>query len=107
MDDDSVILLLEDYKLDCTIPEYTLRNRKRVEECSLSRWAADELEIYILSHVDLVPIDACMKFIRQMSYYRRRYPKSQRKCDAAIDVANDILDILMCSGGYYYKGGSL
>lgn len=45
MDDDSVILLLEDYKLDCTIPEYTLRNRKRVEECSLSCWAAEELKI--------------------------------------------------------------
>lgn len=103
MDEYDLLLLLSDYKLDNTSPEYTPRNRKRFEEHSRFCWAVDELKNYILSHTDIEPIDACMKFIRQMSYYRRRYPKSRQACDTAIEVANDIMDILMCAKEVHYE----
>lgn len=99
MDDDSVLLLLADYKLDLTLPEDHRGSRKRFEELSIARWAVDELKIYILSHTDMEPIDACMRFIRQMSYYAGRYhsPKSRAMCNAAIETAEDIADIIMNS----------
>lgn len=98
-----ILLLLADYKMDFTAPSYIFRNRAQIEECSVHCWAVDELENYILSHVDVEPIDACMMFIRQMSYYRRRYPKWRAMCDAAIEVAEDIADILMNEKGLHYE----
>lgn len=100
---DDILLLLEDYKMDYTVPSYAPHNRKRLEECSDYKWAVDELKIYILSHVDVEPVDACMKFIRQMSYYRRRYSKNRAMLDAAIEVAEDILDILLNEKGLHYE----
>ena len=90
-----IALLLADYKMDFTIPSCEHRSRKRIEERSTYCWAVDELEIYILSHVDVEPIDACIMFIRQMSYYRRRYPKWRAMCDTAMEVADDIVSILL------------
>lgn len=98
-----VLLLLDDYKMDYTVPSYGPHNRKRFEECSDHKWAVDELKIYILSHVDVEPVDACMRFIRQMSYYRRRYSKNRAMLDAAIEVAEDILDILLDEKGLHYE----
>lgn len=103
MDECDLYLLLSDYKLDNTIPKYVPRNKKRIEEHSRFCWAVDELGIYIFSHTDIEPVDACMKFIRQMSYYRWRYPKMRQSCDTAIEVAYDIMDILMCAKEVYYE----
>lgn len=95
--DDDIWLLLADYKLDLTLPDNY--KSKVFVEVSIRRWAVDELEIYILSHTDMEPIDACMRFIRQMSYYGRRYhsPRSRAMCNAAIETAEDIADIIMAS----------
>lgn len=97
MEDNDILLLLADYKLDLTPP--TDYRSKRFEEFSVQRWAVDELKIYILSHTDMEPIDVCMRFIRQMSYYAGRYrsPKSRAMCSAAIKTAEDIADIIMNS----------
>lgn len=100
--DDNILLLFADYKMDFTTPLYIRRNRKQFEACSVYCWAVDELENYILSHVDVEPVDACMMFIRQMSYYRR-YLKGRAMCDAAIEVAEDIADILMNEKGLHYE----
>lgn len=97
------MLLLADYKMDFTVPSYVRLNRACLEACSMRCWAVDELENYILSHVDVEPIDACMMFIRQMSYYRRRYPKGRAMCDAAVEVAEDIADILVNGKGLHYE----
>lgn len=98
-----IVWALAEYKMDLTAPPYSHRSRKRFEERSAYRWAVDELEIYILSHIDVEPIDACMMFIRQMSYYRRRYHKRRAMCDAAIEVAENIADILMNEKGLCYE----
>lgn len=98
-----IVLLLADYKLDFAEALYASRNREQLEKHSTYCWAVDELENYILSHVDVEPIDACMMFIRQMAYYRRRYPKWRAMCDAAIEVADDIADILMNEKGLHYE----
>lgn len=101
--EDDILLLLADYKMDFIAPSYIFRNRKQLEKCSTYCWAVDELENYILSHVDVEPIDACMMFIRQMSYYRRRYLGGRAMCDAAIEVAEDIADILTNEKGLHYE----
>lgn len=98
-----ILLLLADYKMDFVAPSYIFRNQERLEKCSMYCWAVDELKNYILSHVDAEPVDACMMFIRQMSYYRRRYSKGRAMCDAAIEVADDIADILMNEKGLHYE----
>lgn len=100
---DDILFLLEDYKMDCTVPSYNPRNRKRLEACSTFKWAVDELKIYILAHVGIEPVDACMMFIRQMSYYRRRYCKNRAMLDMAIEVTEDILDILLNEKGLHYE----
>lgn len=86
---------LHEYKLDLMVPAYSKASQKRFEERSTYRWAVDELENYVLSHINEEPIDACMMFIRQMSYYRRRYPKWRAMCGAAMEVADEMIDILM------------
>lgn len=101
--EDDILLLLADYKMDFIAPSYIFRNREHLERCSTYCWAVDELENYILSHVNVEPIDACMMFIRQMSYYRRRYLGGRAMCDAAIEVAEDIADILANEKGLHYE----
>lgn len=100
---EDILLLLADYKMDYTVPSYSPRNRKQFEECSNHKWAVDELEIYIISHIGVDPVDACVMFIRQMSYYRRRYGKNRAELSAAIEVAEDVLDILLSEGGLHYE----
>lgn len=96
---DTCLWALHEYKMDLTVPAYSKGSQKRFEERSTYRWAVNELEIYILSHINEEPIDACMMFIRQMSYYRRRYPKRRAMCDAALEVADEIVSILMVENG--------
>ncbi len=103
-DIDCVVLLFADYRLDNVLPADIWQQRERVEEHAFFCWAVDELENYILSHYsDTDPIDACMAFIRQMSYYSRRYPKTRSACQIAMDVGYDIADILMCEKDLCYE----
>lgn len=103
MDEEEITVIIADYKLDFYPPNYSRRNKKHIENASLHRWAAEELEIYILSYVDVEPIDACSMFIEQMYYYREKHPNGRAMCDVAIEVAMNIQDILIAMKGMYYE----
>lgn len=67
-------------------------------QASYSRWAAEEIIIYILSHVNLTPIEAVEEFRDLMEDYatRDRYDKQNSYIfSVAYDVATDIYDILL------------
>lgn len=67
-------------------------------QASYSRWATEEIIVYILSHVNLTPLEAVEEFRNLMDDYATR-----DKCDkqnsyifsVAYDVATDIYDILL------------
>ena len=90
--------IMEEYKLDYTLPEYNFRSQKRIEEISNARWAIDELENYIFGNWEKQnPIDCCNTFIVDMTYYMHRYPKTRQQFFMAIDIAEDVRDIFICA----------
>lgn len=97
MDDYDVLLLLEDYKMDITLPSY--RDKKRFEERSLKRWAVDELKVYILAHVKLTPDKACEAFISRMKVYMKLHTSKKKLLTTVLNVAEDIFDVLRASQG--------
>lgn len=97
MDEERIALIIADYRMDYILPEMRFKDRERFECTSLVCWALDELEAYILSRADMDPIDSTREFIRRMSYYMHRYKRTQQRFFIAVDVAEDIRDILICA----------
>ena len=67
-------------------------------QASYSRWAAEEIIVYILSHVNLTPLEAVEEFRNLMDDYatRDRYDKQNSYIfSVAYDIATDIYDILL------------
>lgn len=100
MDDEIVIGILRDYQNELPIPEdeYTY-----FDEYTYSKWAAQEIEVYILSHYDLTPRQAILDFRDKMlarceqtfrKNVRRGKCETYRMYSIAYDVATEILAIL-------------
>lgn len=80
-----------DYSADVNEPISFTRDREQFEKVSTIYWALDELYDYILIIGD--PVEATGRFIRKMTEYMRKYPKTSARYMTAVDVAEDIRDI--------------
>lgn len=99
-DEDLIFSILQDYKEKLPVPnnEYDY-----FEEYTYSKWAAQELEVYILSHCHLTPKQAVSSFRDDMlalceQKFRKNviFGKSEtyRMYSIAYDVASEILAML-------------
>lgn len=87
----TVMDIFLDYNADVNEPIYLTRDRGRFEKVSTIYWALDELYDYILIIGD--PLEATTRFIKKMTEYMHKYPKTQARYMTAVDVAEDIRDI--------------
>lgn len=97
MDLAQVRLIIADYRLDVKLPDQIFRYGDKFEKMSLTYWALDELENYVLSHPNGDPIDLVNSFMRKMTEYMYAHPKTTATFFVAVDVAQDIHEILLCS----------
>ena len=88
------MLIMDDYRLDIICPDKSLRYKDRFAESSFKRWAADELEIYVLSHIDDHIMDSINGFRKKINAYKNINPKSSKIFSIAELVADDIYEIL-------------
>lgn len=87
-------LLFADYAMDMQLPKDIPKYRENFKNTSYSKWAVNELQIYIIRKQYQSPIASTKEFIKMMDDFA---PKS-RKDDQPIffiakAVATDILDI--------------
>lgn len=87
----TVMDIFLDYSADVNEPISLTRDREQFEKVSAIFWALDELYDYILKNG--APIEATGQFIRKMTAYMHKYPKTQARYMTAVDVAEDIRDI--------------
>lgn len=92
----SAIMAIQDYILDIKEPKWNWR-MSRFEQCSYSRWAANEVLKYVRSHRDISPIMAIEEFIAKMDYFSCLNPNSSYSFSVAHDIAEDILDIFIAA----------
>lgn len=87
-------LLFADYAMDMQLPKDIPKYRENFKNASYSKWAVNELQMYIIRKQHQSPIVSTKEFIKMMD----SFAKKSRKDDQPIFfiakvVATDILDI--------------
>ena len=80
--------------MDMQLPKDIPKYRENFKNTSYSKWAVDELQMYIIRKQDQSPIASTKEFIRMMDNFAKRSKKDNKPIfSIAKAVATDILDI--------------
>lgn len=87
-------LMLSDYVMDMQLPKDIPKYREDFKNASYSKWAVNELQMYIIRKQDRSPIASTKEFIRMIDDFAKRSNKNDKPIfSIAKSVATDILDI--------------
>lgn len=90
------ISTIQDYMLDLKEPKCNWK-ASRFSQLSYSRWAANEVLIYVTKRKNISPIIAVEEFIAKVDKYSCMNAKHSYPFSIAHDIATDILDIFLAS----------
>lgn len=86
-------LMFADCAMDMQLPKDIPKYREHFKNASYSRWAVNELLMYIIRRKELSPTESTKEFIRLMDDFADRTEKDKPMFLIAKSVATDILDI--------------
>lgn len=94
-EDYRILNLIKEYRANLSIPSSPKWPDIEFDRCAYSIWAADELILYVQSHMDIGvyrAIDAFKNMVLDYSCAISNYSEANFMFDIAHDVATDILD---------------
>lgn len=94
MTNNQIDLFFQNYKNSLSCPCINWKKSKFIQS-SYSRWAVEELIIFIKQHSDMLVIDSVELFIRKMDEYSCMNSNSSYIFSIAHDVAEDVYDNLL------------
>lgn len=87
-------LLFADYAMDMQLPKDIPKYRENFKNASYSKWAVNELQMYIIRKQYQSPIASTKEFIKMMDNFAQKGRKENQPIFfIAKAVATDILDI--------------
>lgn len=91
-------LMFADYAMDIKLPKDVPKYRDNFKNACYSKWAVNELLIYIIRKKDQQPIKSIEEFIKMVEFFSKKTEKDKAIWSIAKYVAADILDIFyaMC-----------
>lgn len=87
-------LVFADYAMDIHLPKDIPKYRKIFHDACYSKWAVNELLMYIIRKKELSPIEATKDFIKMTDMFFKKNKRDKHIWLIAKYVAIDILDIL-------------
>lgn len=89
----SLRLVLADYTMDIKLPKDIPKYRSNFKNACYSKWAVDELFLYIIRKKEQSEIDSAKEFIKMADSFSRNTQKDKIMWIIAKHVAEDVLDI--------------
>ncbi len=92
-------LLFADYAMDIRLPKDIPKYRDNFKNACYSKWAVNELLLYIIRRKEQSPIESTKEFIKMVNFFSKKAKKDKTIWIIAKYVATDLLDIFytMCS----------
>ncbi len=89
----SLNLLFADYAMDIQLPKDIPKYRDNFKNACYSKWAVNELLLYIMRKKEQSPIESTREFIKMVDLFSKKTKKDKVIWGIAKYVATDILDI--------------
>lgn len=86
-------LMFADYAMDIRLPKDIPKYRDSFKNASYSKWAVNELLLYIMRKKEQSPIESTKEFIKMVDIFSKKAKKDKAVWSIAKYVATDILDI--------------
>lgn len=87
-------LMFADYAMDIQLPKDIPKYRENFKNTSYSKWAVNELQMYIIRKKYQSPITSTKEFIKLMDNFSKRSKKDKLIFSISKAIAVDVLDIL-------------
>ena len=87
-------LMLADYAMDIRLPKDTFQYRDNFKNACYSKWAVNEVLLYIMRKNEQSPIESTKEFIKMVNSFSKKSKKDKEVWSIAEYVATDILNIL-------------
>ncbi|MDO5397808.1 MAG: hypothetical protein Q4G33_07740 [bacterium] len=93
MSESNLRLIFADYEMDIQLPKDIPKYRDSFKNACYSKWAVNELMLYIMRKKEQSPIKSTEEFIKMVDAFSKKTEKDKAVWSIAKYVATDILDI--------------